>query len=152
MPPLLAIQEVGTKFNPWIPEASSPEQRFNENSQIPNASSISSSNAYPGARNDADNRTGFIGGTSFTFTSTSFADSNTIYTITVTTLLTGTLTGSGVDYATLIVHPDGSFNAQHLSTCNCKVNGLSGVLSSVFNLSGSLVTQTAAGQCNPQRN
>src|SRR5213593_2138308 len=87
--------------------------------------------------------TGFIAGTSFTFTSTSFADSNTIYTITVTTLLTGTLTGSGVDYATLIVHPDGSFNAQHLSTCNCKVNGLSGVLSSVFNLSGSLVTQTA---------
>ncbi len=89
---------------------------------------------------------GFIAGTSFTFTSTSFADGNTIYKVTVTTLLTGTLAGSGVDYATLTVHSDGSFVAQHQSICSCTVSGLSGTLTSVFNLSGSLVTGTATGQ------
>ncbi len=90
--------------------------------------------------------TGFIAGTSFTFTSTSTADGNTIYSVTVNTKLTGTLTGTGVDYATLIAHADGSFNAQHLSMCTCTVNGNSGTLTSIFNLTGSLVDHVAQGQ------
>ena len=89
---------------------------------------------------------GFIAGTSFTFTSISFADNNTIYTVTVTTLLTGMLAGSGVDHATLVVHRDGSFNAQHLSTCSCTFAGRSGTLNSIFNLKGSIVTHVAIGQ------
>ena len=89
---------------------------------------------------------GFIAGTSFTFTSIFFADNNTIYTVTVTTLLTGALTGSGVDYATLVVHRDGSFNAQHLSTCSCTFAGRSGTLNSIFNLKGSMVTRVAIGR------
>ncbi len=90
--------------------------------------------------------TGFIAGTSFTFTGTSVADGNTIYSVTVTTKLTGTLTGIGVDYATLIAHADGSFNAQHLSTCTCALGGNSGTLTSIFNLKGSLVNGVAEGQ------
>src|SRR2546428_1289954 len=89
---------------------------------------------------------GFIAGTSFTFTSISFADNNTFYTVIVTTLLTGALAGSGVDYATLVVHRDGSFNAQHLSTCSCTFAGQSGTLNSIFNLKGSIVTKVAIGQ------
>ena len=89
---------------------------------------------------------GFIAGTSFTFTSISFADNNTIYTVTVTTLLTGTLAGTGVDYATLVVHRDGSFNAQHLSTCSCTFAGQSGTLNSILNLKCSMTTKVASGQ------
>ena len=90
--------------------------------------------------------TGFIAGTSFTFTGTQVADGNTIYSVTVTTKLTGSLTGIGVDYATLIAHADGSFNAQHLSICTCTLAEKSGTLTSILNLRGSLVTHFAEGQ------
>ncbi len=90
--------------------------------------------------------TGFIAGTGFTVTGTSFADGNVLMTITVTTLLTGTFTGTGVDQASLLVHPDGTFNAQHLSICTCYFEGRSGTLNSIFDLRGSMVTKVAVGQ------
>ena len=89
---------------------------------------------------------GFIAATGFTITGASFADGNTFMTITVTTMLTGTLSGTGVDLASLLVHSDGTFNAQHLSTCTCSFDGQSGTLNSIFNLKGSMVTRVAIGQ------
>jgi hypothetical protein len=56
------------------------------------------------------------------------AGPNVIFEQTTVGSFSGTLTGSFQDSYRIVIHPNGRFNAQGTITCNCTVEGKSGVL------------------------
>lgn len=56
------------------------------------------------------------------------AGPNLIFEQTSTGTLNGTLTGTTEDSFTAVIHPNGRFNAHGILTCECTVDGKSGVL------------------------
>jgi hypothetical protein len=58
--------------------------------------------------------------------------------------LSGTLTGSFEDSYRIVIHPNGSFNAQGTITCDCTVEGKSGVLELKLVDSGEIISPDTA--------
>jgi hypothetical protein len=58
--------------------------------------------------------------------------------------VTGTLSGTYEDVLTVVIHPNGHFNARFTITCQCTVDGETGVLHLVANDIGQLVSPTVA--------
>jgi hypothetical protein len=65
-----------------------------------------------------------------------FAGPNVILEQTTVGTISGTLTGSFEDRFRAVIHPNGRFNAQGTFTCQCTVDGKSGVLEFVLTNSG----------------
>ena len=61
-------------------------------------------------------------------TSTRLADGNTVLTLRVTTLYSGTLQGTGVGEETVIVHPDGTLNGRTFETFTGTIGGTVGTV------------------------
>lgn len=57
-----------------------------------------------------------------------FAGPNTIVDLAVAGTIAGTLSGTVEDRFTVVIHPNGTFTAQGVTTCVCTVDGRSGVL------------------------
>jgi hypothetical protein len=77
------------------------------------------------------------------------AGPNTIFEQTTMGFLSGALTGTFEDSYKIVIHPNGRFNAQGTITCNCTVEGKSGVLKLKLVDSGGIIspdTATLAGR------
>lgn len=72
------------------------------------------------------------------------AGPNTILEQTSQGTISGTLSGSYTDQLKVVIHPNGRFNAHFTITCECTVNGESGVLELVASDRGELVSPTTA--------
>jgi hypothetical protein len=57
-----------------------------------------------------------------------FAGPNAILELATAGSVSGTLTGTYEDSFTVVIHPNGRFNAQGTLTCQCTVDGMSGAL------------------------
>ncbi len=67
------------------------------------------------------------------------AGPNTILEQTSAGMLNGTLTGTTEDSFTAVIHPNGNFNAHGTVTCECTVDGKSGVLEFVSTNTGEVI-------------
>jgi hypothetical protein len=56
------------------------------------------------------------------------AGENTMITGTYPFTVSGTITGTAVDQARIVFHPNGKFTFEILDTCTCTVDGQSGIL------------------------
>lgn len=72
------------------------------------------------------------------------AGPNTILEQTSQGTISGTLSGSYADQLKVVIHPNGRFNAHFTITCECTVNGESGVLELVASDRGEIVSPTTA--------
>ena len=72
------------------------------------------------------------------------AGKNTIIAQTAVGTLTGTLAGQFNDNLTVVIHPNGKFNAHFTITCACTVDGKQGVVGIVAGDTGELVSPTLA--------
>jgi hypothetical protein len=72
------------------------------------------------------------------------AGPNVIFEQTTVGSLSGALTGSFEDSYRIVIHPNGSFNAQGTITCDCTVEGKSGVLELKLVDSGEMVSPDTA--------
>jgi hypothetical protein len=72
------------------------------------------------------------------------AGPNTIIEQTSTGSVVGTLSGSYEDELRVVIHPNGSFNAQFTITCQCTVEGKAGTLELVASDRGQMVSETLA--------
>ena len=72
------------------------------------------------------------------------AGPNTILEQTSEGTVSGTLNGSYQDRLRVVIHPSGRFNAHFTITCQCSVNGESGVLELVASDRGEIVGPTTA--------
>lgn len=79
-------------------------------------------------------------------TSTRQVGDNTVLTLHVTMLYSGTLQGTGVGEETVIVHPDGTFNGSTFETFTGTVGGVAGT--AVFRVegTGNVTTGALSGQ------
>jgi hypothetical protein len=64
------------------------------------------------------------------------ADGNTFITQTTTGVINGTIVGTLRDVTTIVLHPDGTFNARGVETCVCTVAGRSGTFVDRFEATG----------------
>lgn len=69
-----------------------------------------------------------------------FAGPNVIIEQTSVGSISGTLTGSYEDSFTVVIHPNGGFNAHGTLTCACTVGGQSGVLELALTNTGEIVS------------
>ena len=72
------------------------------------------------------------------------AGPNTILEQTSEGTISGTLSGSYEDRVRVVIHPNGRFNAHFTITCQCNVNGESGVLDLVASARGEILGPTTA--------
>ena len=72
------------------------------------------------------------------------AGGNTILKQTAVGAINGTLTGHFEDDLTVVIHPNGKFNAHFTITCTCTVDGKVGVLEIVAGDTGELASPTLA--------
>ena len=70
------------------------------------------------------------------------AGPNVILEQTSSGVVSGTLSGTFVDSFTVVLHPNGGFNAQGTLICACTVDGKEGLLALVFSDTGELVDGT----------
>jgi hypothetical protein len=68
------------------------------------------------------------------------AGPNVIFEQTTVGSINGTLTGFFQDSYRIVIHPNGSFNAQGTITCDCTVDGKSGILELMLVDSGEIVS------------
>ena len=87
---------------------------------------------------------GVFNQTAITSVDVQTAGGNTIIHQTTVGVLSGTLTGHFADDLTVVIHPNGKFNASFTITCSCTVNGKFGVLEFVANDTGELLSPTLA--------
>ena len=72
------------------------------------------------------------------------AGGNTILHQTAVGVISGTLTGHFADDLTVVIHPNGKFNARFTITCSCTVDGKFGVVEFVAEDTGELLSPTLA--------
>ena len=87
---------------------------------------------------------GVFNQTAITSVDVQTAGGNTIIHQTAVGVLSGTLTGHFEDDVTVVIHPNGKFNAHFTITCSCTVNGKFGVIEMVAEDSGELLSPTLA--------
>jgi hypothetical protein len=73
-----------------------------------------------------------------------FAGPNVIFEQTTVGSVSGTLSGSYEEKIRVVIHPNGHFNAQGIITCECTVEGKSGVIELVVVDTGEPVSPTTA--------
>jgi hypothetical protein len=88
--------------------------------------------------------TGVFNQTAITSVDVQTAGGNTIIHQTAVGVLSGTLTGHFADDLTVVIHPNGKFNAHFTITCSCTVNGKFGVVEFAAEDSGELLSPTLA--------
>lgn len=88
--------------------------------------------------------TGTFNQTAITSLDSRAAGPNTMIAQKSTGTVFGTLSGSYTDDISVVIHPNGRFNAQFTISCECTVDGKSGTLELVASDQGELVSPTVA--------